>query len=318
VSKPVRRILVVVLVALVAVPAASARPLLGVRGNEARFQSLTGQRPGVGHLMLGWNQGWTWGSRFEALLPQYGPMPMVSLDTRTGWPGPREALTPKGVATGAGDGYLVALNHAIAQWNRPIYVRPFGEMNGHWNAYSAYTAGGRVKDAAHATRWFRKAFARVYVVLHGGPNVQARLARLGLPSVSGELSPNPYPRLRVIWGPQGYGSPNVPGNSAQAYYPGDAYVDVVGDDLYDIRGKAEWAAAERLYKAHPWKPFAFPEWGLWGIDDPAFVRRMAAFVKGHRRVEMISYFDSKSGSIFDLATKPRSRAAYRSLISPLG
>jgi hypothetical protein len=45
---------------------------------------------------------------------------------------------------------------------------------------------------------------------------------------------------------------------------------------------------------------------------------MATFVKTHRRVEFISYFAGKPGSIWDLATKPRSRAAYRALITPLG
>lgn len=42
-----------------------------------------------------------------------------------------------------------------------------------------------------------------------------------------------------------------------------------------------------------------------------------AFVKTHRRVELISYFNSKPGSIFDLANKPKSRAAYRQAITPL-
>ena len=77
--------------------------------------------------------------------------------------------------------------------------------------------------------------------------------------------------MQVIWNPQGYGSPDLPGNSAAAYYPGDAYVDVVGDDLYDIGGKAAWAAAAALYAAHPRKPFAIGEWGLWGVDDARFV-----------------------------------------------
>ena len=110
----------------------------------------------------------------------------------------------------------------------------------------------------------------------------------------------------------------LPQNSAQAYYPGDAYVDVVGDDLYDIRGKAEWAAADALYEAHPKKPFSFPEWGLWGLDDPDFVKTMAAFVRTHPRVEMLAYFESKPGSIYDLGTKPKSAKAYRELIAPLG
>jgi beta-mannanase len=121
-----------------------------------------------------------------------------------------------------------------------------------------------------------------------------------------------------VWNPQGYGSPDVPGNRADAYYPGDAYVDLVGNDLYDIRGKAEWEAAEALYRAHPNKPYAFPEWGLWGVDDPAFVERMAEWVKTHPRTELIAYFNAKAGSIFDLASKPRSLAAYKRLIVPLG
>ncbi|HEY6032407.1 MAG TPA: hypothetical protein VIU44_17690, partial [Gaiellaceae bacterium] len=66
------------------------------------------------------------------------------------------------------------------------------------------------------------------------------------------------------------------------------------------------------------KPYSFPEWGLWGIDDPAFVRTMAKFVNTHARVEMLAYFESAPGSIFDLASKPQSKAAYRSLITPLG
>jgi hypothetical protein len=78
-----------------------------------------------------------------------------------------------------------------------------------------------------------------------------------------------------------------------------------------------WAAAERLYRAHPWKPFAFPEWGNWGIDDPSFVRHMAWFARTHRRLELLVWFDSRPGDIWDLGDKPRSRAAYRRFITPL-
>jgi hypothetical protein len=99
----------------------------------------------------------------------------------------------------------------------------------------------------------------------------------------------------------------VPGNSAQA------------DDLYDIRGHgATWTAAEKLYRAHPAKAFAFPEWGLWGFDDPRFVRTMATWVRTHPRTELISYYSGRPGSVFDLASKPASRAANRTLITPLG
>jgi hypothetical protein len=311
-----RRLVLVALAATLCLGAggSSARQpvMLGIFGPIDRFHGLTGQRSQVGHAIFGWGQ-----ATFAQLWPSLGPVPMVGFDT--GAYG-HEQITPLQIARGAGDGYLFALNAAAAALGHALFVRPMGEMNGHWTAYSAYNKDGSPRNAAHSTAAFRNAFARIYVILHGGPRAQvsAKLRRLGLPGVARDLPSLPYPRLSVVWNPQGYGSPDVPGNRAAAYYPGDAYVDVVGDDLYDIRGKAEWEAAEALYRAHPTKPFAFPEWGLWGIDDPVFVERMAAFVRGHPRVTMIAYFNAKAGSIFDLASKPRSLAAYRREIVPLG
>ena len=45
---------------------------------------------------------------------------------------------------------------------------------------------------------------------------------------------------------------------------------------------------------------------------------MSTFVRTHRRTEMLSYFESVPGSIFDLQDKPKSKAACRALITPLG
>jgi hypothetical protein len=91
--------------------------------------------------------------------------------------------------------------------------------------------------------------------------------------------------VQVIWNPQGTGSP---------------------------------ALAEALYSAHPSKPFSIPEWAPWGIDDPAYVARIATFVKTHGRTILLSYDSGTPGSVFDLATKPKSRSVYRGQIVPLG
>jgi hypothetical protein len=301
--------------------AAATKPLLGIKGDAARFQGQTGQDSVVRHAFLGWNQGLGWGSPFRSLLAGLGPVPMLALGTADKPPrDKREAISPRAIAMGQGDAYLLALNQAVSEWGRLIYVRPFAEMNGHWNLYSAFKASGAPKGPNHTTAWFKKAFARTYVILHGGSaqQVSSKLKRLGLPGISRDLATNPYPTLRVIWNPQGYGAPNIPANSAQAYYPGDAYVDVVGNDLYDQKGAAEWDANEALYKAHPSKPYSFPEWGLWGVDDPAFVQRMCDFLRTHGRTELAAYFESVAGSVFDLATKQRSRDAYRKCLTPLG
>jgi hypothetical protein len=82
----------------VAAPAAGAAPsrtdpLLGVKGDAARFQTLTGQDSQVRHVIVGWDQGMTWGSPFLDLMRQLGGVPMIGLatDGRDG----SEAITPE-------------------------------------------------------------------------------------------------------------------------------------------------------------------------------------------------------------------------------
>ena len=306
---------VVVVAALAAAPLASARVILGVNGNADRFAAQTGQDSQIRHTFVSFDQG----GNLPQIVSTMGPIPMLALNA--GAYGAHESATPQGLAKGQNDTFLFALNAEIDAWSGDtFYVRPFPEMNGHWESTCAFNKNGTPRDAAHSTMWNRKALARIAVVLRGGTQAQvdAKLAKLGLPGIDRDL-PVTTPKLRLVWNPQGFGSPDVPGNAAQMYYPGDAYVDVIGDDLYDIAGHgATWAAAEKLYKAHPSKPFAFPEWGLWGFDDAAFVRAMAAWLRSHKRVEFAAYFSGKPGSVWDLATKPQSRAAYRTLITPLG
>jgi hypothetical protein len=310
--------LVVAVCALVLVPAAMARPLLGLYGDSARFASQTGQRTNAHHMYLGWDQGSRWGASFDRFVPKLGPVPLISITTFH-WPSKRETLTPGQIARGAGDEYLFALNAAIVRSAFDlVYVRPLGEMNGAWNPWCAYTRSGRAKGGFHSTANFRKAFARMYLLLHGGTaaELNARLARLGLPGVSHDVPALPFPRLRVVWNPMSHGDPQVAGNVPAAYYPGDAFVDVYGPDTYDL-GSVDWGAIERLYGAHVRKGFVFPEWGM-TLDDPGFVQRMASFVRSHRRVELLSFYSGAKGGTYDLASKPRARATYRRLITPLG
>ncbi len=67
------------------------------------------------------------------------------------------------------------------------------------------------------------------------------------------------------------------------------------------------------------KKYSLPEWGLLGVDDPSFVRRICAFItRTVGRTEMAAFFEAKPGSIADLFTKPNSRTTYRACITPLG
>jgi hypothetical protein len=283
-----------------------SRTQLGVLGDPNRFKRLTGQDSRIRHSFIGWHQPRT----LRKLLDQLKPLPMVAIKTGG-------IVTPLGIAQGKGDGFLIELNAALAGFGAPVYVRPLPEMNGHWNEFCAFNKDGSSRGPQYSTAAFKRAFARIALLARGGSksNLDAKLRQLGQPGVPADL---PQTQARLVWNPQGFGAPNIAGNSANAYYPGDAYVDVVANDIYDQGFKAAWDANEALYASHRNKPFAVAEWGLWGIDDPAYVERMAAFVKSNARIEFLAYFSSRAGSLWDLASKPRSRAAYRRHITPLG
>jgi hypothetical protein len=283
-----------------------ARVLLGVLGDPGRFQQQTGQRSAVRQSFIGWHQPNT----IPKLLGTLAPLPMLAIKTGG-------VVSPLDIAQGRGDAFLLALNSAVAGFGQRVYVRPMPEMNGHWNEYSAFNKDGSARGPRYSTAAFKRAFARIALIARGGPaaELDRKLRKAGGPALGGDL---PRTQARLVWNPQGYGAPDIPANSANAYYPGDQYVDVVANDLYDQGFKAAWEANDALYASHRRKPYGIAEWGLWGIDDPPFVERMATFVKSHPRTEFLLYFSSRPGSPWDLASKPRSRAAYRRVITPLG
>jgi hypothetical protein len=121
---------------------------------------------------------------------------------------------------------------------------------------------------------------------------------------------------------------------AVTYWPGDAYVDSVGVDAYDLDGTVYKTKLYRsakcteqcrqvvqqtawdqvifggprglgfwtLFAADHKKPFSLPEWGLWdrsdgtgGADDPFFVAEMHHFITQHRNnVEFAAHFNFNS------------------------
>ena len=203
---------------------ALAAVLLGLHGDPGRFQGQTGQQTQIRHTFVSFAQT----ASLERIAANAGPVPMLALNT--GSYGSRETATPRGIALGRNDAFLIRLNRVINDWSGDrFYVRPFPEMNAWWESNCAYTRDGTPRGGPYTTAWNRRALARIAIVLRGGvqADVNRRLARLGLPGIHQDLAIT-TPKLRIVWNPQGFGAPDLPGNSAQAYYPGDAYVDVVG------------------------------------------------------------------------------------------
>jgi hypothetical protein len=323
-----RRALLLALVAgaaLLTASAATPRPtvsslLLGVAGDPARMQTHTGQPPGVRSVFLGWEQGWHWGTRFEKLLQQMGPVPMIHIGVGSRAGG--TAITPLQIAQGAGDGYLAALNQGMAAYGGLVYMRLLAEMNNYRVKYAAFTLDGRPTGAGFTPAAYRKAFARMALALRGGTPaaVNAALARAGLPAFrGGELAENGKDTLRVIWNPLAGGRPVIRANAPQRFYPGDRYVDVIGNDMYARGAVFSAAKNEALYafaRAHR-KPYAFPEWGLEDLDHPGLVQYVCRFIRAKAGIELAAYYEARAGSKYDLGPKPVASRTYRACLTPL-
>jgi hypothetical protein len=312
-----RQLLVAVaaFVALLVPVEAGASVLLGVEGSKSRFKNQTNQASDVNLDFIYWGVHKT--TYMDKILANAKPIPVLSFGTVNKYG--HEGITPAGITNGKGDRVLIDIAQAIDRFGSEAWVRPYAEMNGHWNPYCAYNSTGSYRGSAHSTKNFRKAFRRTYLIVHGGSvaDIDAKLVASGMPKLD-RTSDLPLNDVKVIWNPQGFGSPDLKGNSADAYFPGNAYVDIVANDLYDYGRGVEWEANLDLFHAHPEKPYAIGEWGLGpGIDHPDFVQRLANFAKNHSRVEAIIYFRSQTGSGFDLAYKPNSRAAYKKYVLPL-
>ncbi len=203
-------------------------------------------------------------------------------------------------AAGAYDGHFRWLAQRLVDHGQPRAILRVGwEFNGGWFPWRAD------KDPKAFAAYWRRIVTTMRSV----------------PGASG---------LRFDWNP-GHGPRFVPVEA----YPGDAYVDVIGMDIYDRTFGDRFrdpAARWRDYLTRPYglewlrnfanahgKPISFPEWGVThnhvrGVahDNPTFIRGMADFIR-RSNVEYHLYFNVNAhDGDFRLSTFPQSALAYRS------
>jgi len=129
--------------------------------------------------------------------------------------------------------------------------------------------------------------------------------------------------------------------AADKVYPGDSYVDIIGQDVYNQSWSGVTAPADRwnelltqkyglqwhrsFASAHN-KPTSFPEWatgtrpdGHGGGDDPYFVTQMASWI-GQSTAVYHNYWDypasDYNGKLSD-GSKPLSGSTFRQLFKPV-
>jgi hypothetical protein len=279
----------------------------GDAGDFFQFADQVGAHPALLQVFFHWRVPLTTGAfdRWAAT----DTRGVLSLSTATG--DGVEVITPRQIAQGRDDRYVLRLGRTIAEAKQTVYVRLMAEMNGHWNAYSAFDADGSARRGGHSTRWFKLAWRRFTLLVRGGSRrtINERLVRLGMPRILRAKSQSdpvyeggadgiplpvgehlPRPRVAMMWVPQSFGSPNVAGNQPSDYWPGGRYVDWIGFDIYSKFAGAfdeDRAFFERWRR----KPFVIGEYGPWDNDySGAFTRTLLDWIEAHDRVKMALYY----------------------------
>jgi hypothetical protein len=299
-------------------PSAQAQSLLppagqifqGTSGQPiSAYEQAAGKHPAVYQIFSAWGE-WLPGMFADAAAAR--ARLMIHITTASG---NREMITPAQIAAGDGDGWLIALNGAIAAAGRPVYVRLMAEMDNANNPYSAYNADGSFRGAGHSPAAYIRAWRRVTLILRGGTRatIDARLARLRMPPLraSGDL---PLTRVAMLWVPMTGGSPDIPGNQPRDYWPGRAWVDWVGTDFYSKF--PNFAGLDAFSHEFPGLPFVFGEYAMWGSDDAAFITRLFGWITHHRQVRMVVYNQGMAlDGPFRLSHYPAAAAALRAALA---
>ena len=255
---------------------------------------------------------------------------VLSLSTAPG--GGKEVTTPRRLASGRDDHYMLRLNESIDNFDQVVYIRPFAEMNLHLNPYSAFNADGS-RRKGHSTKWFKAAWRRFALIVRGGKRakINRKLMRLGMPRIHRARSNSApvyenrdvprrldHPKVALMWMPLTRGSPNVLGNSPGNYWPGRNYVDWVGTDVYaKFSNRTLWTLLRRFFRDYRRFPFAIGEYAAWDNDyDGDFTRRIHRWARKRPRVKALLYFRSVDpDNEFNLQHYPGAKRALRSILN---
>lgn len=201
------------------------------------------------------------------------------------------------ILSGRHDDYIRQYARDLAAWGRPVYLRPFHEMNGDWYPYGAGKNGNTPEKLVSAWRKVHQIFAE-----EGATNVG------------------------WVWSPNAGVPTYTPEHPMAAYYPGDDYVDWIALDGYnwadarDMRWYSFDEVFSQSYKeitAITQKPLMIAETASHTSsgDKAAWIDAMRWDVP-HRytRVQAVAWFNQDTeGALWRFDTSQASKEAYRAM-----
>ncbi len=175
------------------------------------FETMTGKQIGIVHWFQPWGyDNGTYTSVLDAAALQtvaaHGKTPLITWEA---W-GTVNGKDPSHVAnipTGAFDDYIDTWARGLKDFGQPVYLRLFHEMNFQGYSWAVGVNGNTATDLAVAWRY-----------------VHDRFVRAGATNVQWVWCPNPQNGLVAY----------------RAIYPGDAYVDSFGIDIYNGGTQFDW------------------------------------------------------------------------------
>ena len=275
-------------------------------------------------------------------------VPLISWQTGDASPG---TIARAGdTSTGKPTDQIILQNAKLsADYAKPVFLRVDQEMNAHWFQWSSYNADGTRR--ASGPEDFRNMWRRMAIIFDGGTvrDINARLAALGMPPLDADAKfptwmnmpsttdPNAYvePATNVafVFNPvDAPGIPDVSGNRWLDYYPGDEYVDWVGQTTYNTTWNAtmeqrfKWLSAfYEEFSVKRGKPYMLGEWGLepkanagFG-DNPGYINDMLRWAEAHPKVKALVYFSvNESKGDYRLSSYPESAKTLSAALQPDG
>jgi beta-mannanase len=113
------------------------------------------------------------------------------------------AYSYKAILRGDHDKYISDFAKNLKDYKGPIILIPFSELNGDWSPWSGTKNGNTPAEAVKAFQYVHGFFSEV-------------------------------PNVSFGWAVNAFSVPNTPENQIPYYYPGDAYVDIVGVDGFNF------------------------------------------------------------------------------------
>jgi len=227
----------------------------------------------------------------------HASIPMITLEfwsTQTG-----------GVATitnGSKDAYLNAFADAARNYGGEVWLRPFHEMNSNWYPWAGATAGNSAPQVVAAWKHVKDVFAA-----RGATNV------------------------KFVWCVNNESVPNTAANAIGAYWPGDAYVDLLSIDGYNFGTSASWStwrsfssvigASYATVTALSSKQLFLAETGCveQGGNKAAWITDMFAKIKTtYPRINGVCWFnvnDPSANTDWRIDSSPASLAAFNAAVS---